>query len=310
MTAAAPVEVETAARELNPRRFKVAPYLLIAPAIVMLVVALGYPLGWQLYTSLHHYGLAQQFGRPAEFVGIENFATLFGSSETWTVVIRSLIFCLVNAGLTLIIGLGAALLMKAVHTVVRLIIQGAMLLAWATPVTAAVTIWIWLFDWHHGVVNWVLAHFWPSMAHYNWLGSQFGFYAVATLIVVWMSVPFVALSIYAGLTQVPDEVMEAAQIDGATAWQRLTRITLPLIRPVLMIVALLQVIWDLRVFTQTRMLQDYQDPLNVDLLGTYIYRVGIGRSDFSMASAFSIFVLLLTVALSWFYVRQLIKEDN
>ncbi|MDR2619912.1 MAG: sugar ABC transporter permease [Propionibacteriaceae bacterium] len=312
MSVVTTIDAETGvtAREVNPRKRKIAPYLLIAPAIVMLVVAMGYPLGWQIYTSVHHYGLAQQFGKAAEFVGVDNFTTLFSSSTTWMVVIRSLVFCLVNAGLTLLIGLGAALLMKAVHKAVRLTIQIAMLLAWATPVTAAVTIWIWLFDWHHGVINWVLSHFWPSMVHFNWLGTPLGFYSVATLIVVWMSVPFVAFSIYAGLTQVPDEVMEAAQIDGATAWQRLTKITLPLIRPVLMIVALLQLIWDLRVFTQTRMLQDYQDPLNVDLLGTYIYRMGIGQSDFSMASAFSIFVLLLTIAVSWFYVRELIKEDN
>ena len=97
--------------------------------------------------------------------------------------------------------------------------------------------------------------------------------------------------------------MEAAALDGASARQRFFSIVLPMIRPVLMIVALLQVIWDLRVFAQIKMLQDAGAPISsTDLLGTYIYRLGVGSSDFGMASALSIFVLVLTVALSFFYV--------
>ena len=126
-----------------------------------------------------------------------------------------------------------------------------------------------------------------------------------------MSVPFVAFSVYAGLTQISEEIMEAAALDGATPWQRFFAITMPMIRPVLMIVTLLQVIWDLRVFAQIRMLQDAGAPLSsTDLLGTYIYRLGVGSSDFGMASALSIFVLVLTVGLSFFYVMHLIREDS
>ncbi|MCU1444600.1 carbohydrate ABC transporter permease [Cryobacterium sp.] len=131
------------------------------------------------------------------------------------------------------------------------------------------------------------------------------------VIVVWMSVPFVAFSIYAGLTQVSTEVLEAAQLDGARLWQRLRFIIVPIIRPVLAIILLLQVIWDLRVFTQIRLLQDAGSIASeTNLLGTYIYQLGVGSSDFAMASAVSIFVLVLTVALSWFYVRSMLKEDD
>ena len=100
-------------------------------------------------------------------------------------------------------------------------------------------------------------------------------------------------------------------MDGATGPQRFFSIILPMIRPVLMIVLLLQVIWDLRVFAQIMMLQDAGAPTaTTDLLGTYIYRLGVGSSDFAMASALSIFVLILTIALSFFYVMQLMKEDS
>ncbi|MEA5119409.1 MAG: sugar ABC transporter permease [Propionicimonas sp.] len=287
---------------------RLAPYLLILPAVVILLFALGYPLYWQIVTSMQSFGLAQQFGQPPEFVGLENYASIFGDAEIWWVILRSLIFCVVNAALTVLIGTLLALLMNAVGKIIRLVLQIAMLIAWAMPVVATMTIFVWLFDWYRGVVNYLLG---PDFAGHNWLQNPLSFYGVATIIVVWMSVPFVSFSVYAGLTQVDTAVIEAAQIDGATGSQRFFHIIMPIIRPVMMIVLLLQLIWDLRVFTQIRMLQDAgATPSETDLLGTFIYRIGVGSGDFGMASAMSIFVLLLTIVLSAYYVFQLLKEDN
>ena len=302
----APVEQPIRRRPVSP-----APYLLLVPAILVLLLALGYPLGWQFVTSLQKFGLAQQFGKPPEFVGVANYTALFTDPQTWAVVGRSIAFCLVNAAITVAVGVGVALLMNAVGAVTRLILQVSMLLAWAMPVIASMTVWIWVFDWRRGIVNWALTGLGFDFTNHNWLEEPLSFYFVATVIVVWMSVPFVAFSVYAGLTQISEEVLEAAALDGATPRQRFFSIILPMIRPVLMIVALLQVIWDLRVFAQIKMLQDAGAPVaSTDLLGTYIYRLGVGASDFAMASALSIFVLLLTVALSFFYVMHLMKEDR
>jgi N,N'-diacetylchitobiose transport system permease protein len=110
---------------------------------------------------------------------------------------------------------------------------------------------------------------------------------------------------------VSDEVLEAASLDGANAWRTFWSIILPTIRPVLAIVLLLQIIWDLRVFAQIRLLQDGGAPVSeTNLLGNYIYELGVAKSDFASAAAVSIFVLLLTIALSWPYVRSLLKEDE
>jgi len=201
--------------------------------------------------------------------------------------------------------------MRAVGRVVRVVIQVSLLLAWATPMVAAVTVWRWLFDWRTGVVNWLLVQVgFDGYAGHNWLAQPLSFFFVATVIIVWMSVPFVALSVFAGLTQVPDEVLEAARIDGANGRQTLRHILLPMIRPVLAIVLLLQIIWDLRVFAQIRLLQDGGAPVSeTNLLGNFIFELGIGRQDFAGAAAVSIFVLLLTIALSWPYVRSLMREQ-
>ncbi|GAB2547367.1 carbohydrate ABC transporter permease [Leucobacter ruminantium] len=293
------------------RRFRITPYALLLPATLIVLLALGYPIVWQLITSMQHFGLAQQFGQPPEWVWFGNYIELFTSKTTWLVVGRSVAFCLLTAGVTMVVGLALALLMQAVSTVARIILQVSLLLAWATPVVAAMTIWNWIFDWRRGLVNWVLTSVGIPMQGHNWLQDPLSFFGVALVIVVWMSVPFVAFSIYAGLTQVPGEVLEAAQMDGATPWQRLRDIVLPLVKPVLGIVMLLQIIWDLRVFAQIKLLQDRGSLASqTDVLGTYIYQLGVGSSDFAMASAMSIFVLLLTIALSWAYVRNLLKEDE
>ncbi|MFF1634394.1 carbohydrate ABC transporter permease [Leifsonia sp. NPDC058248] len=299
------------ASPVRKKRIQFTPYALLIPSVAILILALGYPIVWQLITSMQSFGLAQQFGQPAPFVWFQNYITLFSDSYMWVVVGRSIAFCLVTAGVTVVIGIGLALLMNAVNKAVRITLQISMLLAWAMPVVAAMTVWNWLFDWRRGVVNYTLSSWGLDFQNHNWLQNPLSFFFVAMVIVVWMSVPFVAFSVYAGLTQVSGEVLEAAQMDGAKGFQRLRFIILPIIRPVLGIVLLLQIIWDLRVFTQIKLLQDKGSIASeTNLLGTYIYQLGVGSSDFAMASAVSVFVLILTVAISWFYVRTLLKEDE
>ena len=295
----------------NRKRINRLPLILIVPALVLLVAALGYPIGWQVVTSFREYGLMQQFGAPAPFVGLDNYVALVTDPYTWTVVVRSIVFCIVTAVVTVAIGGAMAVLMNALTTRPRVVLQVALLLAWAMPVVAAMTVWIWIVDWRRGLLNWALVRLGVDGAEgHNWLAEPLSFFVVASVIIVWMSVPFVALSIYAGLTQVSAEVLEAAELDGATGIQRLRHIIVPIIAPVLSIVMLLQLIWDLRVFTQIKLLQDAGGVTNeTNLLGTYVYQLGTGKGDFGTASAVSILILVLTIALSGYYVRSLMKED-
>ncbi len=287
------------------------PLVLIVPTLVLLLAALGYPIGWQVVTSFKKYGLMQQFGAPAPFVGLDNYVALVTDPYLWTVVVRSVVFCVVTALVTVAIGGAMAVLMNALTTWVRVVLQVALLVAWAMPVVAAMTVWIWIVDWRRGLLNWALVKLGVDGAEgHNWLAEPLSFFVVASVIIVWMSVPFVALSIYAGLTQVSTEVLEAASLDGATGIQRLRHIIVPIIAPVLSIVMLLQLIWDLRVFTQIKLLQDAGGVTNeTNLLGTYVYQLGTGKGDFGTASAVSILILALTIALSAYYVRSLMKED-
>jgi len=292
------------------RRPKVGVYGLLVPASILMAVALGYPLVKQFVTSFQEYGLRQQFGQPAEWVGLKNYTDLLSDPYVWTVIGRSIAFCLVNAAVTMVVGIAFAVLMARVGAAARMTLQVSLLLAWGTPVLASMTVWQWLFDSQYGAINWVLSNVLgvDSMAHHSWIIEPLSFYFVATVIVVWMSVPFVAFSVYAGLLQVPEETMEAAQLDGASARQRFWNITMPMVRPVLSVVLLLQVIWDLKVFTQIYVLQRAGAPTrDTNLLGTLIYSYA---KEFSKAGALATIMLVITLALTGFYIRQMLKEDE
>ncbi|GAB3197950.1 sugar ABC transporter permease [Nocardioides hungaricus] len=298
---------ETAPR---PRRTPL-PYALLVPAVVALAVALGYPLVRQVVLSFQDFGLAQQFGRPPEWVGFENYRALLTDGYLWRVTLRSLVFCVVNAVLTLGIGVGLALLMRHMATGIRVLVQTGLLLAWAMPIVASLTVWQWLFDTQYGVVNYLLTKLGLDFAGHSWLLQPLSFFFVATVIIVWMSVPFVAFTVYAALTQVSEDLVEAAEIDGAGPLARLRHIVFPAIKPVLLVVGILQVIWDLRVFSQIYILQQAGGSTrDTNLLGTYIYRLGIGGGDFGMAAAVAIFMLVLTVALTSPYLRVMLKQEN
>ncbi|WP_210438477.1 carbohydrate ABC transporter permease [Nocardioides xinjiangensis] len=300
----------TGGRTPRPRA-SALPYLLVTPAVLALCLALGYPLVRQLVLSFQEFGLAQQFGRPPEWVGLANYRELLTDGYLWRVTARTVVFCLVNAVVTMLISVGLALVMRAMSTPVRLLTQTGLLLAWAMPVVASLTVWQWLFDTQYGVVNHVLTALGGDFEGHGWLLHPLSFFFVATVVVVWMSVPFVAFTVYAALTQLSEELVEAAEIDGASPAQRLRHVVLPSIRPVLLVVGLLQIIWDLRVFTQIFILQEAGGSASAtNLLGTYIYRLGIGGGDFGTSAAVAVFMLALTVVLTAPYVRAMLRQER
>lgn len=296
----------------NKRKKNLAPFLLILPVVIALVLALGYPLVRQFIMSFQGFGLAQQLGTAApEWVGLDNYKALVTDPAIWQIILRSLAFCFVNAGTTMVIGIAIAVLMTKVSKVARMILSTALLFAWAMPVIAAMTVWEWLFDSEYGLVNWLLTKLGFAFAGHSWLVEPLSFFFVATVIIVWMSVPFVAFSVYSALTQVSEEVLEAAALDGASGWKRFWHIVMPSISSVVAVVTVLQIIWDLRVFTQIYYLQGAGGLASkTDLLGTFIYRIGISQSNYGVASAVAIFVLLLTLVITSGYVRSLFKESE
>jgi N,N'-diacetylchitobiose transport system permease protein len=288
------------------------PYALLTPALIALVVITGWPLLQLLIMSFQEYGRAQVFGAAPEFVGFENYAAILTDPEFWGVLGRSVLFAAVCVVTTMVLGPLVALLLNRLGKVMRTIVSIGLLLAWAMPPLSATIVWGWIFDTQYGVLNNILTNwFGLDFEGHSWLIEPLSFFFVAAIIIVWGAVPFVAFTVYAGLTQVSDEVLEAAQLDGAGGVKRFFFVVVPHIKSILVIVTILQIIWDLRVFTQIYALQSIGGLAEqTNTLGVYIYRVSLGSGDFGIGGAISIVMVLLLVAISIFYVRQTVKEDT
>ncbi|MGN6302871.1 MAG: carbohydrate ABC transporter permease [Angustibacter sp.] len=293
------------------RRYRPSlPHLLLAPAVAVLAVLTGYPLVRLLVMSTQEFGRAQVFGKPPEFVGLDNYTAVLGDRQFWVVLGRSVGFCAVNVVLTMVLGMLIALLLLRLGRVMRTVVSVGLLLAWAMPALTAIVIWGWMFDTQYGVVNFLLTAAGLDMTGHSWLIQPLSFFAVATLVITWQSVPFVAFTLYAGLSQVPEELMEAAELDGATARQRFRHITYALLRPVVLILTMLEVIWDLRVFTQIFALQDAGGiTAQTSTIGVYIYQVGVAQGRFDTGSAIAVILVVIMLAASFVYVRQVVREE-
>ncbi|HET6671826.1 MAG TPA: sugar ABC transporter permease [Agromyces sp.] len=282
------------------------------PSLIVLAAITGWPLVQLVIMSFQRFGREQVFGAPPEFVGFDNYLDVLTDDEFWQVLGRSLVFAAVCVVVTMVLGVFVALLMNRLGGVLRTLVSIGLLLAWAMPPLSATIVWGWIFDTQYGVLNNVLTQwFGLDFEGHSWLIDPLSFFFVAAIIIVWGAVPFVAFTVYAGLTQVPDEVLEAAQLDGAGGTKRFFLVVMPYIRSILLIVTILQVIWDLRVFTQIYALQSIGGLAEqTNTLGVYIYRVSLGSGDFGAGGAISVIVVLLLVAISIFYVRRSITEED
>jgi N,N'-diacetylchitobiose transport system permease protein len=277
----------------------------------VLGLVLGYPLVKLVLFSLQTFGLAQQFGVPAPFVGLANYQQILSDPQLWKVLTRTVVFCAVNVVLTMLLGSLVALLAGRIHKVLRVTMLTVLLLAWALPPITATIVWQWMFDSQYGVINWLLTAIGFDFHGHSWLSNPLSFFAVATIVVVWMGIPFVAFTVYAGLTQVPAEVLEAAQLDGANGFQRVLHVVIPFLKPVLLILTVLSVLWDFQVFNQIYVLQQAGGiSRDTNLLGVYAFRVSIGENRFDVGAAIAVVMVLLTLLLTGVYLRQMAKQED
>ena len=284
------------------------PYALILPVIAAIGAILGYPLYNLVRLSFQHYGLFELIRHQGQSVGLDNFSSVLHDSIFWNTLVRTIVFTAVNVGLTMAIGTAIALLLVRLSAWARILLTSGLVLVWATPAVVAVQVWIWMTNFQNGIVNYVLTklHLGDYSQH-DWYATTFSQLGLATTLIVWGAVPFVAISVYAALAQVPKDLAEAAEIDGARPWRVFADVTLPFLRPVLLILTSLSIIWDFGVFTQPYLLigQGHIHPGNY-LMGIYLYEEGYVKTDFGRGAAISLLMLAMVALLSIVYVRKMV----
>ena len=285
------------------------PYWLILPVVAALAAILGYPIYSLVRLSLQHYTLFELIKHHGQWIGLKNFSSVLHDQVFWHTLLRTVIFTIANVGLTIVGGTLIALLLVRVSGWVRILVTSGLVLVWAMPQVVAVQVWYWMTNFQNGVVNYVLTelHVGNYFQH-DWYASTFSELGLVTALIVWGALPFVAITIYAALSQVPGELVEAAEIDGARPWRVFLDVTLPILRPVLLILTSLSILWDFGVFTQPYLLigQAHINPSNY-LMGIYLFEEGYLKADYGRGAAISLLMLVMVAAMSVVYVRRMVK---
>jgi N,N'-diacetylchitobiose transport system permease protein len=287
------------------------PYLLMAPAVVIVVGLMAYPLYRLVVLAMQKTPLAGRFApHPPgpEFVGLQNFKDVLGDSTYWTVVLHTVLFTAVAVGLSVVISLGVALLMRRVSGWARLLVTFSLIAVWSVPSIVATQVFDWLIDADFGIVNYAIDKI-PGVnfQEHSWFSSPTEGWSVITALVLWGAIPFLALMLYAGLTQVPPELIEAATIDGANSWQVLRGVILPVVRPVLVIATTLSVIWDFGIFNQIFVLRNTQPEESYWTVAIYGYEKAFAQSNYNAGAAITLVTTILMIGVMVFYIRQMIK---
>ncbi|MCA1222724.1 carbohydrate ABC transporter permease [Streptomyces sp. 8L] len=287
------------------------PYLLLLPTLVATALLLGYPLVRNLLISFQTLEPFQLIQHTTQWNGFGNYTDQLTSSEFWHTAGRSVAFTAANVVLIMVAGTLIGLLLNRLGKPMRLLLSTGLVLAWAMPQVAGTTVYQWLFDTQNGVVNWGLNGLgWHAMQHYNWFSHQLSTFAVITLMIVWGSIPFVALNLFAGLTTVSAEIFEAARMDGASAWRTFWQVVFPMLKPFFLSTTFLEIIWVFKAFTQVYALNAGGPEGLTETLPVYAYVEGFGNQHFGTGAAISMLTIVILVALMSYYFRVILKEED
>jgi multiple sugar transport system permease protein len=268
-----------------------------APAIVFLAGVTVYPLIYVLYLSLQRRLLIFHISK---FVGLKNYAFLLRDDRFWNAFRNTAYFTLVSVTLEILLGLCIAVLLNRSFRLKGLT-RAFVLVPWAVPTVVSAKMWEWMYNSDFGVLNYLLG------VKVNWLGSPAWALNAAIFMDVWKTTPFVVILLTAALQVIPAELFQAAKIDGAGRWRSFIKITLPLLRPVILVVLIFRTLDAFRVFDAVYVLTGGGPANTTETLSIYAYKVLFQTLQFGYGSTLSVIVFLCTAGMSIIYMRLLSK---
>ena len=285
---------------------RLAPYGYLSPTALLIIVLMVIPIVMVASYSFKDDAIDEE---SPVFTGLANYTKVLTDSTFLVALKNTFIFISLSTVAHLILGLVFAMLLNTplLSGVTKAIFRIVYILPWLFTIAVIAVIWRLLLD-PAGVVNYILTVVGLAQHGVNWLSSPNTALWALTFINIWCGYPFFMISILAGLQGIPNDLYEAASVDGANAFQRFRNVTIPQLAPVLISMAVLDLIWTSQQFALIWMTTG-GGPLNVtEMLSTYTYKQAFSDYEFSTASASAVIVLLLTMILAFFYVRRLQRE--
>jgi multiple sugar transport system permease protein len=300
-------EVTTTKRRLAARPGLWA-YTLLTPSLLLLLVVMAYPMVYTIFLSFH----TRILSRPAlgtSFVGLANYIQAVRDPLFLQVLGQTLYFVVASLTLELGIGIGLALLLHR-RFFGRNLVRGVTLLPWMlSPVVAAFS-WAWLLNDAYGLVNYLLMKTGLVQAPQAWLGTTGLAMNAIILVDVWREIPFVTAIILAGLQSIPAEVYEAARVDGASPARAFFRVTLPLLKPSILVALLMRTMVAVRMFELVFIMTKGGPAGSTEVLATYTYKEAFLNFNMGYASSMAVVILLVSLAMSLIYLRTMRSEAH
>jgi ABC-type sugar transport system permease subunit len=277
-------------------------YVLVAPAILLLLAITAYPIVANLWNSFHFDNLS--YGAlPHNFVGVKNYTKMFTSTQWIAALKRTLVFTVVTIVLDIVAALGLALMLNRKFRG-RGLVRASVLIPWAVPTVVSALLWKTMFDPRSGFVDYFLGSVHHSWASLTWLNaSVWRSWVVIFIADSWKNIPFVAIILLAGLQVIPTDVYEAARIDGATGWQAFRRVTLPLLKPALVVALIFRTLQALLVFDVIYIMTGGGPGTATETLSFFNFYTFIDSTDFGYGGAISVILVVMALIVAGAYVR-------
>ena len=294
----------------RPRKIKPWPYLLVTPSLVALGLILGYPILKLFSLSLERYGLTEIIAGKGVFVGLGNFSEILTDKDFWTILERTLFFTFGMVAVSIIVGAWLAHLMLNMHSKIRNVLNLVLILVWAMPQLVSISVWRWLFSFEFSIVTEIINNLGFNMDKHNYFVNTFSGFLIIGGCVAWGALPFITISIYAALTQVPQDLIEAAEIDGANPRQVFQNIIFPMLLPVYVILISLSTIWDFQVFSHIWIFLDSRPSADYYTIAIYAFQKSFGLSEYGKGAAISIVMIIALIGVTGYYMRQMMKMGD
>jgi len=285
---------------------------LLSPAGLVIVALTVVPIGYLVYMSFTDASQRMLFIGVYNVVGFRQYHQILTDPEFWKSFARTIGFTGAMVAGSIVIGMGVSQLLGKVGRVMRYVVTIVLIVAWAMPNVASSMVWGWLFQPGYGIVNWLLTQtqLFGDVTSTNWADRPWLAYACIWMLIVWQAVPFIALTLNAAQTQVDAAYYEAARLDGASEWRVYWTITLHFLRPTLLLVTILSIIWDFNVFNQIWLITQGGPDGATSTLGVYAYRNAFVSFQFGTGAAISVVTTLLLFVLTAFYIRSLVRAGE
>jgi multiple sugar transport system permease protein len=292
-----------------PSREKIAPYLFILPSVLFLGAILGFPILYSIVISFQKYNLETLISKNAQFIGFQNYVAVLRNPVFTAALEHSLIFTFFSIFFQFTIGLGLAILLSKAFPLSN-VMRGVLLSGWQIPSVVTGTIFLWLFNLDYGLVNFFLTSMKIVNQPIAWFFQSDTAMVAVIIANIWLGIPFNVILLSAGIAGLPEDVYEAATVDGANGWQKVVYLTIPLLKSTIMAVLMLGFIYTLRVFDIIWIMTKGGPGTATEVLPTLAYRLSFINFNFGQSAAISVFMLVILLGAGVLYLKFTLSEEN